>query len=68
MAMMAKRLWAVIQRDPEFIWVQWVYQVRLRERTVWTALELEEVASLTYSATAISDLSHWGWHQVLSLA
>ncbi|KAL0444935.1 UNVERIFIED_CONTAM: hypothetical protein Slati_2216200 [Sesamum latifolium] len=37
MAMMAKKLWAVIQRDSKSILVQWVYQVRLRERTVWTA-------------------------------
>ncbi|KAL0455420.1 UNVERIFIED_CONTAM: hypothetical protein Slati_0881200 [Sesamum latifolium] len=52
MAMMAKKLWAVIQRDSKSIWVQWVYQVRLRERTVWTA-------SLTRGS--------WSWRKLLRL-
>ncbi|KAL0448910.1 UNVERIFIED_CONTAM: hypothetical protein Slati_1447400 [Sesamum latifolium] len=52
MAMMAKKLWAIIQRDSKYICVQWVYHVRLRERSVWTA-----------SLTSCS----WSWRKLLRL-
>ncbi|KAL0455453.1 UNVERIFIED_CONTAM: hypothetical protein Slati_0884500 [Sesamum latifolium] len=52
MAMIARKLWEVVQHDSKSIWVQWVYQVRLRERTVWTAL-------LTSGS--------WSWRKMLRL-
>ncbi|KAK4384011.1 hypothetical protein Sango_3100700 [Sesamum angolense] len=36
-ALMSKHLWAVIKQDRTSIWVDWIYQVRLRECSIWTA-------------------------------
>ncbi|KAL2252021.1 UNVERIFIED_CONTAM: hypothetical protein Sindi_2324400, partial [Sesamum indicum] len=38
-ALMSKKLCDVIQCDRTSIWVQWLYQDRLRERSIWTIRE-----------------------------
>ncbi|KAL2230770.1 UNVERIFIED_CONTAM: hypothetical protein Sindi_1671400 [Sesamum indicum] len=38
-ALMSKKLCDVIQCDRTSIWVQWLYQDRLRERSIWTICE-----------------------------
>ncbi|KAL0287156.1 UNVERIFIED_CONTAM: Retrovirus-related Pol polyprotein from type-2 retrotransposable element R2DM [Sesamum calycinum] len=36
-ALMSRRLWEVIQRNPSSLWVQFIYRIRLRNKSVWTA-------------------------------
>ncbi|KAL0431794.1 UNVERIFIED_CONTAM: hypothetical protein Sradi_0805400 [Sesamum radiatum] len=52
MAMIAQKLWEVVRNESRSIWVQWIYHVRLRGRTVWTA-------SLTSGS--------WSWRKMLRL-
>ncbi|KAL0291204.1 UNVERIFIED_CONTAM: putative ribonuclease H protein [Sesamum radiatum] len=41
-ALMSKHLWAVIQQDRTSIWVDWIFQVRLRDCSIWTVKENKE--------------------------
>ncbi|KAL0355976.1 UNVERIFIED_CONTAM: hypothetical protein Sradi_4044500 [Sesamum radiatum] len=34
-AMMSRHLWDVVTRNGAFIWVQWIYHFRLRDKMVW---------------------------------
>ncbi|KAL2246937.1 UNVERIFIED_CONTAM: hypothetical protein Sindi_2546000 [Sesamum indicum] len=51
-ALMSKKLCDVIQCDRTSIWVQWLYQDRLRERSIWTIREHG---------------GSWGWRKILRL-
>ncbi|KAL2228612.1 UNVERIFIED_CONTAM: hypothetical protein Sindi_1840900 [Sesamum indicum] len=51
-ALMSKKLCDVIQCDRTSIWVQWLYQDRLRERSIWTISEHG---------------GSWGWRKILRL-
>ncbi|KAL0300285.1 UNVERIFIED_CONTAM: Retrovirus-related Pol polyprotein from type-2 retrotransposable element R2DM [Sesamum angustifolium] len=51
-AMMCKHLWAVIKQDRTSIWVDWIYQVRLRDCSIWTAKD---------------NKGAWGWRKMLTL-
>ncbi|KAL2252986.1 UNVERIFIED_CONTAM: hypothetical protein Sindi_0093300 [Sesamum indicum] len=51
-ALMSKKLCNVIQCDRTSIWVQWLYQDRLRERSIWTIREHG---------------GSWGWRKILRL-
>ncbi|KAL2228505.1 UNVERIFIED_CONTAM: hypothetical protein Sindi_1830200 [Sesamum indicum] len=51
-ALMSKKLCDVIQCDRTSIWVQWLYQERLRERSIWTIREHG---------------GSWGWRKILRL-
>ncbi|KAK4381117.1 hypothetical protein Sango_2998400 [Sesamum angolense] len=42
-ALMSKHLWAVIKQDRTSIWVDWIYQVRLRDCSIWTAKDNKEL-------------------------
>ncbi|KAL0453594.1 UNVERIFIED_CONTAM: hypothetical protein Slati_1337500 [Sesamum latifolium] len=49
---MSRMLWEVIQNSSSSIWVQWIYSVRLRGKTIWTV-------SLTEGS--------WSWRKMLRL-
>ncbi|KAL2226556.1 UNVERIFIED_CONTAM: hypothetical protein Sindi_2014300 [Sesamum indicum] len=51
-ALMSKKLCDVIQCDRTSIWVQWLYQDRLRDRSIWTIREHG---------------GSWGWRKILRL-
>ncbi|KAL2248047.1 UNVERIFIED_CONTAM: hypothetical protein Sindi_2657000 [Sesamum indicum] len=51
-ALMSKKLCDVIQCDRTSIWVQWLYQDRLHERSIWTIREHG---------------GSWGWRKILRL-
>ncbi|KAL0286392.1 UNVERIFIED_CONTAM: putative ribonuclease H protein [Sesamum radiatum] len=51
-ALMSKHLWAVIQQDRTSIWVDWIFQVRLRDCSIWTVKE---------------NKGAWGWRKMLTL-
>ncbi|KAL2252829.1 UNVERIFIED_CONTAM: hypothetical protein Sindi_0077600 [Sesamum indicum] len=51
-ALMSKKLCDVIQCDRTSIWVQWLYQDRLRERSIWTIREHG---------------GSWGWRKIRRL-
>ncbi|KAL2235456.1 UNVERIFIED_CONTAM: hypothetical protein Sindi_1277800 [Sesamum indicum] len=51
-ALMSRKLCDVIQCDRTSIWVQWLYQDRLRERSIWTIREHG---------------GSWGWRKILRL-
>ncbi|KAL2251939.1 UNVERIFIED_CONTAM: hypothetical protein Sindi_2316200 [Sesamum indicum] len=51
-ALMSKKLCDVIQCDRTSIWVQWLYQDRLGERSIWTIREHG---------------GSWGWRKILRL-
>ncbi|KAL0295900.1 UNVERIFIED_CONTAM: Retrovirus-related Pol polyprotein from type-2 retrotransposable element R2DM [Sesamum angustifolium] len=50
-ALMSKHLWAVIKQVRTY-WVDWIFQVRLRDCTIWTAKD---------------NKGAWGWRKMLSL-
>ncbi|KAL0302727.1 UNVERIFIED_CONTAM: hypothetical protein Scaly_3023000 [Sesamum calycinum] len=51
-ALMSKHLWAVIKHDRTSIWVDWIFQVRLRDCSIWTAKD---------------NKGAWGWRKMLTL-
>ncbi|KAK4384408.1 hypothetical protein Sango_3063800 [Sesamum angolense] len=51
-ALMSKHLWAVIKQDRTSIWVDWIFQVRLRDCSIWTVKE---------------NKGAWGWRKMLTL-
>ncbi|KAK4384715.1 Retrovirus-related Pol polyprotein from type-2 retrotransposable element R2DM [Sesamum angolense] len=51
-ALMSKHLWAVIKQDRTSIWVDWIFQVRLRDCSIWTVKE---------------NKGGWGWRKMLTL-
>ncbi|KAL0381970.1 UNVERIFIED_CONTAM: hypothetical protein Scaly_0484300 [Sesamum calycinum] len=51
-ALMSKHLWAVIKQDRTSIWVDWIFQVRLRDCSIWTAKD---------------NKGAWGWRKMLTL-
>ncbi|KAK4384385.1 hypothetical protein Sango_3066000 [Sesamum angolense] len=51
-ALMSKHLWAVIKQDRTSIWVDWIFQVRLRDCSIWTAKDYKGA---------------WGWRKMLTL-
>ncbi|KAL2235615.1 UNVERIFIED_CONTAM: hypothetical protein Sindi_1293700 [Sesamum indicum] len=51
-ALMSKKLCDIIQCDRKSIWVQWLYQDRLRDTSIWTILEHG---------------CSWGWRKILRL-
>ena len=51
-ALMTKKLCDIIQCDRTFIWVEWLYQGRLRDTCIWTIQEHE---------------GSWGWRKILQL-
>ncbi|KAL0420606.1 UNVERIFIED_CONTAM: hypothetical protein Slati_3083500 [Sesamum latifolium] len=51
-ALMSKHLWDVIRGKQDSIWVDWIFQNRLRDQTVWTASEKK---------------GSWSWRKLLKL-
>ncbi|KAK4384722.1 hypothetical protein Sango_3032400 [Sesamum angolense] len=51
-ALMSKHLWAVIKQVRTSIWVDWIFQVRLRDCSIWTAKD---------------NKGSWGWRKMLTL-
>ncbi|KAL0401453.1 UNVERIFIED_CONTAM: hypothetical protein Slati_4175200 [Sesamum latifolium] len=51
-ALMSSHLWAIIARDRNSVWVNWIVQTRLRDKSLWTVTEGN---------------SSWGWRKLLKL-
>ncbi|KAK4380907.1 hypothetical protein Sango_3019800 [Sesamum angolense] len=51
-ALMIRHLWDVLHHSPQSIWVQWIWQYRIRSKSIWTV-------SLTSGS--------WSWRKMIKL-
>ncbi|KAL0403754.1 UNVERIFIED_CONTAM: hypothetical protein Sradi_2016200 [Sesamum radiatum] len=52
LALMSRHLWKIIQENCDSIWVNWIYHVRLRGKSIWTVNDR---------------MGSWGWRKLLRL-
>ncbi|KAL0403760.1 UNVERIFIED_CONTAM: hypothetical protein Sradi_2016800 [Sesamum radiatum] len=49
LALMSRHLWKIIQENRDSIWVNWIYHVRLRSKSIWTVNDR---------------MGSWGWRKL----
>ncbi|KAK4384704.1 Retrovirus-related Pol polyprotein from type-2 retrotransposable element R2DM [Sesamum angolense] len=68
-ALMSKHLWAVIKQVRTSIWVDWIFQVRLRDCSIWTAKDNKDdkYRTLDKLSVVMKD-GQWNWPMITDIA